>query len=281
MTRVLTLSETLVKPRSYIFLCILALILSGNASCKKEPTFKGKPLEAWIEDLNYHNSKTQREDAATAIRQIGTNSLPYLFSEIVRCGNLSVEQMSDPKKANHWSDVMDAFKVLGPIARPVIPALIEKVNYDDRTACAAVTALFEIGSEGVRPLLTALTNASLPVRICIANKMTTLGTNGVTAVPGLLQCLQFGSPKHDESLILRDLAAKALGSIRANPEAVVPLLVKALKDDDNIVRYSAAKSLMEYGKSAQSAIPALEEATKDPDYHVSGIAESALKAIQH
>src|SRR5438270_12088434 len=75
-----------VKPRRGISVAVLAtvaLVVLAVASWpgEREPEYKGKKLSEWL--LAYRDGLTNRvvqEEAAKAVRQIGTNSLPFLVS---------------------------------------------------------------------------------------------------------------------------------------------------------------------------------------------------------
>ena len=59
-------------------------------------------------------------------------------------------------------------------------------------------------------------------------------------------------------------AAITLGRIHAQPEVVVPALVKALRDPDDYVRSDAINALGAFGADATSAVPALIGCLKNP-----------------
>ena len=70
----------------------------------------------------------------------------------------------------------------------------------------------------------------------------------------------------DENPIVRRAAAEQLvGVSHDHVETVLPLLIKALKDEDKYVRRYTAMALSTMGKPAVDAIPALIEALKDED----------------
>ena len=86
--------------------------------------------------------------------------------------------------------------------------------------------------------------------------------------------------KSDKDLAVRRAAAEALGSIGAEPENVVPLLIEALKEKDFSMKMGAISALSMYGSKATDALPALREIAKEKtDKKLSMAAGQALKAI--
>ena len=85
----------------------------------------------------------------------------------------------------------------------------------------------------------------------------------------------YGVQMSDKNPIVRRAAAEQLVQMsKDHAEPLLPLLVKALKDEDKHVRRYTAMALSTMGKPAVDAIPALIEALKDEDVTVrSKIAE--------
>jgi hypothetical protein len=88
--------------RRKILLLLAGLVLAFGVYMlfirESEPSYKGKPLSFWVEGLNPSPARTNRADrspgvpeAPEAIRQIGSNAIPYLLKWI---------QYEGPGKAN-------------------------------------------------------------------------------------------------------------------------------------------------------------------------------------
>jgi HEAT repeat protein len=77
----------------------------------------------------------------------------------------------------------------------------------------------------------------------------------------------------------RARAVRALGDRGAEADAVVPVLMAALKDEDAFVRRDAARSLGRIGPAASAAVPALRAATRDKNVHVREAAADALRKV--
>src|SRR5205085_1447657 len=63
--------------------------------------------------------------------------------------------------------------------------------------------------------------------------------------------------QNDKDTTVRKAAAEALGSIGAEPENVVPLLIDALKDKNTSLKMGAISALTNYGANAKDALPSL------------------------
>jgi HEAT repeat protein len=78
----------------------------------------------------------------------------------------------------------------------------------------------------------------------------------------------------------RAKAVRALGERAAEADAVVPVLIEALKDENAFVRRDAALALGRIGPAARPAAPALEAATRDRNAHVRRAASDALQKVK-
>src|SRR5262245_10545770 len=67
----------------------------------------------------------------------------------------------------------------------------------------------------------------------------------------------------DVDLKVRGAAAEALGSISADPEGTVPLLITTLKEKDTGLKLAVIDALAKYGPDAKDALPSLREILKD------------------
>jgi len=70
------------KRRKYLLLTVAALVVVGLTlflATPREPSYDGKRLSEWIKIYGENGLSTSvdKETAAGAIRQIGTNALPY------------------------------------------------------------------------------------------------------------------------------------------------------------------------------------------------------------
>ena len=74
----------------------------------------------------------------------------------------------------------------------------------------------------------------------------------------------------------------ALGGIGKRPDLAVPVLLNALEHDTNsMVRRDAAKALGSFGNDSEAVLPQLIKTLKDPNWEARGGALSGLGKIQN
>jgi hypothetical protein len=285
------------------FLCVLgclAAVLAVAALLRhdQEPSYRGRSFSQWCkllaESAQAEGRQTESQEAIHAIRQIGTNALPFLmrslhdspFSLKLRAladrlpGGLSQSPILRFTFAGERVEPTAVFRILGPQASPAVPeltALMRATNRPD-IASEAAACLAAIGPGGVPPLVEALRNPQLPCCRYAAFEFSNtdpaaFGTNSAQAVPVLAQRAADGDPE------LARLAIRALGRINREPQITVPALILALHSTDNMVRFDAARSLMWVGGPARAAVPVLLQCFNDPDWGVRSITTNALQAI--
>src|SRR6266487_2638971 len=269
-------------------LAVSAAVAGFFAARAREPVYQGKRLSEWLQALDKNTfTKESRAQATEAVRRIGTNGIPFL-EKMLR---------SDPwlrQKLIEFSDkqsvirlhlttaeerrrlTLEGIKALGPLARPLIPKLIEILKDDSplQAKSIAFVGLARIGPDAVLPLTPILTNASPHRRSAAVISLAMLSTNAQAAVPALVERLE-----SDKDNRVRAAAAKALGHILSEPEVAVPALVKQLSDADPIIRAQAALALRKFGRQAQAAVPALVKTMKDENLNIRSVAAAALKEI--
>lgn len=243
-------------------LLAIALMIGATAlivpRLRREPVADGKPISYWLENLGYYDADDPNE-AAMALRKIGTNALPRMLAEIKRNKSKTKEWLENQltrqslvkfkfeDEGEHRGHAEVAFEILGSAAAPAIPDLMrvlaaEEVNDEVEEALAL------IGVSSISPLINALTNANPFLRQNAADTLKRIGAEAVSAVPTLLRCL------HDSNANVRESAASALGGIRSMPEQVVPALITALQDSERDVRFEAVYALGCFEGDAEAAI---------------------------
>ncbi len=259
------------------------------SSARNDPVSNGKHLSAWVKDLN--EPPAIGSESAKAIRQLGTNALPYLLEELSNHDTGLRKRIMDwaADDGNNfqkfwwtYSDegravrAQNAMITLGPIAKPALGELVRRLN-DPSSPYTVATVLGHIGPEALNPLLNALTNSSSEVREKAAGGLGWMGTNAQPAIPKLLTTL------HDPVWHVRVGSAFALGKIGCEPEIVIPELIASLSDmgpqQYGRVRGEAAFGLGLFGSRASAAVPDLIKALSDPESNVRRSAGDALKKI--
>ena len=270
---------------STIFVAIVVVIALFTSSCgsrSRQPVYNGRTLSEWASDINPGNPEATRDQAKQAIRQIGTNAIPFLLEELRAFSEINRANFNPFEWQDRRNNIYNAFAALGPIAEPAIPSLTDLMDSGSFAAYIAADALAEIGPKGDIPLVKTLTNGSLAIRVGIAQTISETGTNADIAVPALIQCSTFESSEQELSAVLRGCSATALGIVGVNsPETVVPALIRCLEDKDYRTRFIAVRALGKFGKQAQSAVPALQQIAKnDQNKEFRSAATNILQIIQ-
>ena len=258
---------------------ILLLAGTGAAIVKTsvpagEPSYKGRPLSAWLIDVDYGQPQDKRDQAADAIRHMGARTLPYLLARLAErsSGDVRCRQVT-------W-----AFNALGPIAKPAIPKLIPLLGQNPGYAPAALAG---IGRDAVPELLMALTNESFYVRdntaaalvnAIYSEKITP--TEAGAAFPIALGNLTYTNANTLFQGNTRWRAAALLGALKLRPEIAVPALTRGLEDSSAAVASQCAWSLLAFGRQAESAVPMLTIAASSTNSQLNLAAGKALDQIE-
>jgi hypothetical protein len=270
------------------FTCLAPVIAVAIAFIRpQEPHYHGRPLSEWLSTFTivpYNTNSPGYQQACEAVRQIGPRAIPYLLSlyrhEVGR-SKLNVALTSYlnslpkpmvPTRLQAWLDEAMSttpyeqadmgFSLLGSNAAPAIPQLFQFAT-NQASECRArwVTgALGYIGAMALPELLQIMTNPQSPGRRDAIWALPFVAPNAVNAVPALISCID--DPREDD--ISCD-AVEALTDMTIPPDAVVSLLVRALKTGSPRAKGAAADHLPAYGKTARAAIPDLKKAFLDDD----------------
>ena len=217
-----------------VFLILLGAVLAGELVAvfrrEREPEYGGRKLSEWV--MAYSRSSTlnpsrENHEAAEAIRQIGSNALPYLLNwmryeaplwktKVLDFANVALPvkwHVIDQREMRLYASIR-AFHALGPAASDAIPTLNEmmigRISIED--PCFAVEALGNLGSTGLRQLQVVLTNREKWVvapRPYIVYVLARQGTNARSALPALQFLLTDSDP------IMRNGASNAIRAIDA------------------------------------------------------------------
>jgi hypothetical protein len=269
-----------------------------------EPRYGGKKLSEWLViGSRAHYGSAEEGAARSAVLRIGTNALPFLLRAIQYEPSMASTGLTGVVVGSVKSGAMpgevgiplvralavgqrDAFcakygfRVLGPLASPAVPELAKLMAHTNREVCSrAVDALVLVGRDGVAPLVAALGDERRPNRdlaawgvreVCTHRESR---TNGLSAVPVLLRCLEDGDDR-----VVRG-AAGALGSLAVEPDRCVPALAGLLQQTNSAVRSVGVFALFCFGKEARPAVPGLVGCLGDSDPLIRRVATNALRKI--
>ncbi len=194
---------------------------------EREPEHGGRKLGEWLElYLQPFDRFTDGQEAAEAVRHMGTNALPWLlkwtdyeppgWKRMLWTNAPSVARRSGYfRLLNRPSDELRwlarfGFEILGPQARPALPEVQRRMVDWGKPwrASIAMQIYTEIeGQGGVPVLVSALASTNANCRQSAAFCLATLGTNGSPAAPMLRSAL------NDPDPVVRRFAGTALQKI--------------------------------------------------------------------
>lgn len=258
-----------------IVVCILAAIIVGgvvtSASRRHEPVYQNKRLSEWIDELDGWPGSRKRSQAVRALREIGTNAVPYLMHSLgASDSRLKMKLIQVARKQTvvklpfrlaheRQAMVLRAFYYLGADSKSAIPAL-NKLLDNPRTSDTAIHALFGIGNEAMPVLTEACNHTNRVVRYEAALVLSLLkrGRDFDSVTTTSISSIQFPSfvlafTKEDILPVIGGLYDSQPGVRRASAEALetfsvvakptVPRLLELLMDSDKAVQEAAAKAL--------------------------------------
>jgi HEAT repeat protein len=219
------------------------------------PTYEGKPLADWINDLN-DPDYTVSGRAADVLVRVGADAVPVLL-----------EARTSADIRLHRRAVAALIRIGAPAASGLVAALKDGANH------RAETALVRLGPAATPALIDALKDEK--VSQDAARVLGLMGARATDAVPALIELLK---DRHAAGS-LRAAAAETLGLIGTPEGDIVAALLAALTEDKPEVRRGAAAALNWMGPPARSAAPALVAAVRDDDEKTAAAACQALARL--
>ena len=272
---------------SVFLLGILAMAVVLGLRREDEPAFHGRKLSSWLEKLR--DSRRANPEAVNAIQTIGTNGLPTLLRKLRRKDFILKNAVCDWLRLRHAlprpfttereekADAVTGFKILGPRARPALPALEELLSDEWRSASFAANAIGAIGPDGIPVLVNALKARKDIVRGYAAATLSQVGPLGgaeaEAAAVLLTQQLKHPNP------FLRCSAAIALGKVGAPPSVLPVLIAGALGDPQFPVRAECVTAMATFTNQARSILQYVERLTNDRSLLVQNNAFLALRKL--
>jgi DnaJ-domain-containing protein 1 len=247
----------------------------------REPVYQGKRLSQWLDEYNraghVDGDWSKMEPISTAIRAMGTNSLPFLLARIKHTEPSLEKKFFEMIAKQRWvklplygEDIyampsVMALNVIGSNAAPLCPELL-KVAGDPRSCAHGMMALFAIGPAAI-PTLSKICQSKVPF----------LRAQAIITISELNAAILLVDPKRDVAISW----AKAPGSGRSlfefgmviSPEGFQEM-IKLLEDTDPTVRRASVEVFSGYG---EEAVKPLVKALKDSDETVRNLAAEILK----
>jgi HEAT repeat protein len=280
---------------------LLVAITFAVAWFGREPSYQGRTLHAWLQNLDPQHPGPKNDAANEAVRHLGRDAVPEIVN-LLESRDSSLKQKFLKWLSDHhvvkspYTSVLENYPravhacyVIGPEAKPAIPALMALLNdhsYHQRHFGTIEAALGRIGPETIVPLIGSLTNSDMFVHWGVASSLANdfdprnniaaqCRSSAPIVVPAMLKCLQHNAPQ------VRSAAARALGNIGQQPATVIPALLGMLAGEkEPLARCAACLAIGQFKQQAQSATVPLFGALADADPYVRGTAAIALARIE-
>lgn len=282
-----------------LFVVILLIVAWAFMTGGSEPRYEGRTLSTWLVDLDAKQVGNVRERATIVLTDAARKAAPR-FIQTLRAKDSNFELLMIGLKRRQgitfgfrtaderrWQAVRE-FSRFSVGAIPVVTNLLD----DPALAVQATQILSGTGLAGAVPLIRALNHTNASVRMYAVAGLDSLYVNSVrfnnlvrspgwsghfptnVAVAAIVKLLKDESPNACAS------AAFTLGSMREQPESVIPALTECLAETtDSQVRQAAAEALGKYGRRAIAAVSRLKQLVDDSDPAVRTAPDRALKRI--
>ena len=260
---------------------LLVIVLVVNPRGPREPEYHGRKLTRWLDDLDDH-SPIKQTNAIVAIRQMGTNAVPFLVQMLRARDSRFRTRCIDLLERQHWIDfhfhyayqkhsiAFLALAYLGPDAKAAIPDVAGSLK-TGQDGLMAPLVLSRIGRPAVPALEDALTSSNVYARQGAIDGLARLADP--SSIPNLLAALK------DPNWLIRFSTAMALRRFSDQASVVVPALTNSLDDPDYRVQVEAARTLGSFGADARPAFRKLLQMVRSTNSQVSESAANALKDI--
>jgi HEAT repeats len=262
------------RPKKILILCLLATVIGLIIllSLKREPTYKGKNINAWLDDYAVYKPT----DWQGALSHIGTNSLPYAVRNLAQ---------NDSKWRRKYSDLWPKFppflqKILHkpkPLLKEVhganvfsyigtnsIPHAIALLKHESptvrRSAAWGISSLRHqsiAANQAIPALIEALDDKDAQARFDACLALIEMGPDASNAVPALTTVFNNKGSSTNSLLYLRAVAARTLGKIGPSAAGALPVLKTALQETDPYLLSFLAAAIWRIDSDVETALPVL------------------------
>jgi HEAT repeat protein len=256
-----------------------------------EPAYEGRPLSAWLDDLQRGSTQASRERAAEVLKGIDPEGLRYLSGHLTNpptplqraaramSGHVPnrlkepLRRFYDPSQNfSRKLATLEALKAIGTNGATVVPA-VEKALRQENVLLSSVAAmtLGQLGTNSVPVLIAALDDPDYNVRSPAGHALATFTTNAAPAAPRLARIAR------DEIGPMNSVAFYALSRVG---KAAVPSLTELVASTNAAIRSQALYALTGIGPAAEEARPVILAALDDPVPEVRWRAIEALSVLE-
>ena len=256
---------------------LLVLLLAGLAYFAlqpKEPSYQGRPISAWLDDM----AAWKQVDYYAAIQKTGTNCLPYAVASLSR--NDSKWQIKyralwpkfpiflktifpQPKQNLQVVNGANVFFYIGPDSLPQAITLLKHHSSTVRQAAAwgigAIRRKSYAANMAIPVLIETLSDPEREVRFHAVIAFMEMGADASNAVPALTKVVGDTGvgAQTNNFFYLRAAAARALGNIGPKAKSALPALKTALQPSDSNLRACAAIAIWRIDSDAETALTVL------------------------
>jgi hypothetical protein len=230
-------------------------------------TYQGKPLSGWLDEVWYLDGGVDPE-AEKAVRQIGTNAIPYLL-ELASWRDSSLKakicdalpenwfvSFATRSAHNHFSAAF-GFDALGSSAKSAVPDLIVLLSDKDpdirKTAARSFGSIGPGAHDAITDLIKHLSDSNQDVSVSAAEALKEIPPKSSDEVSALLQVLN--QPPKELFIAIRVM--DRLGQFQSGAKAAIPSIVPYLHSQDIATRDCAAKALKRIDAEAAAKAGAL------------------------
>ncbi|HZV34729.1 MAG TPA: HEAT repeat domain-containing protein, partial [Verrucomicrobiae bacterium] len=238
-------------------LLLVLVIFAGSVFLQPEPTYQGKRLGEYLDELTKRRAPELDDQTANAIYHFGPRAVPYLRQALCRKksfkNKLLVFLHAKLPKAleRHLPAAPDSFyyqrlsiaaaqclSLFGPVARPAMPELLDCFN-EPGTINFAYYAVQQIGPkpEDLPRLLVFLKGANFGAPGYAAELIGEIGVTNAEILAALIDRAQA------TDISVRWQAIFTLGDLGEKAKSAVPILTKNLDDPNAAIRIASAEAL--------------------------------------
>lgn len=227
-----------------------------------EPVYNGKPLTFWAQQYGSNNWTARKElarEAEFAVRQIGTNAIPFLL-DLMQARDSALKKRLRPHVPGKWHEPLHLNDNSANVRRMGAHGLAALST----NAPAAVPALIELATQ----------HPDQDGRYIAVFALRTLGPASEAAIPFYLQCLT------NRDGTIRNEAAVGLAVIPHRRETTLPALLKYLESIETSAGWELGHAIAllgyNFGTNAKPAVPRLLSLLNDSNPSVREAATNSL-----
>lgn len=281
---------------------LIAIAIAGmivwQASGRPEPVYRGRTVDAWLDDV-----AASRDDSeySAALKEIGPRAVPFIFRKLnqndspwrnkyrdiwPKLPGFFQKHLPRPKPIafDAWSAKM-ALEYCGTNATRMVVGRLNDGNPAVREAAWHAVDSFAWASistnEIISLCLPALKDNVAMVRMHAAMCLGHMGVAASNAVPAIIPLLSSSEAGRDpsEHVLVRSGSALALGSIGLAASNAVPALTNLMAIGDGYTRVAAAVALWRITSNENLSLPVIMKELPGIEKHSKQLPINALKAM--